>query len=124
MEKKYIERLEQVVRVLEELPKEKKFNLISFMTCGTTACACGWAGTDPWFRRRGFKTDKYRKSSHGYNVFYREKGRIFEGMEATRKFFGLNFETSSYLFIRSSYENGSKRVVIRRLKSFIKEQRN
>ncbi len=123
MEKKYTERLEQVVRVLKELPKEKKFNLTTFMTCGTTACACGWAGTDPWFRRRGFKTEKYLRPLHG-NVFYREKGRMFEGMEAARKFFGIDFRTSTQLFVHEEGKDGSKRTVIRRLKSFIKEQRN
>ena len=120
MEKKYTERLEQVVRVLKELPKEKKFNLTTFMTCGTTACACGWAGTDPWFRRRGFRTGKFGTGRHGYSVFYRE----FEGMEATRKFFGIDFGTSRHLFLHEEGKDGSKRAVIRRLKSFIKEQRN
>ena len=27
--------------------------------CGTTACAVGYAGLDPWFRARGLKTDNY-----------------------------------------------------------------
>ncbi len=116
MEKKYIERLEQVVRVLEELPREKKFDLRMFMTCGTTACACGWAGTDPWFRRRGFKTEKRQ---YGYNVLYRE----FDGMGAVRKFFGLDLGTSHHLFLYESGKDGSKRAVIRRLKAFIKRQK-
>ena len=118
MEKKYIERLEQVIRVLEELPREKKFNLRSFMTCGTTACACGWAGADPWFRRRGFKTEKYHShvGSTLYNVSYQE----FGGMDAVRKFFGLDFATSYHLFIKDLFQDNSKRAVIRRLRRFLK----
>lgn len=119
MEKKYVERLEQVIRVLEELPREKKFNLRTFMTCGTTACACGWAGVDPWFRRRGFKTEKDNLPDGGsitYNVFYRE----FGGMDAVREFFDLDIADSHFLFINSYYQEGSKRAVIRRLKSFLK----
>jgi len=122
MEKKYIERLEQVIRVLEELPREKKFNLRTFMTCGTTACACGWAGTDPWFRRRGFKTEKepYHFEGANYSVSYRG----FDGMDAVRKFFGVDFATSSFLFVKDSSRDGSKRAVIRRLRRFLKGASN
>ena len=122
MEKKYIERLEQVIRVLEELPKEKKFNLRTFMTCGTTACACGWAGTDPWFRRRGFKTEKYHYHPEGPIYYVSYQGSC--GMEAVRKFFGLNLATSHHLFIKDFSQDNSKRATIRRLKSFLKEISN
>lgn len=118
MEKKYIERLEQVIRVLEELPKEKKFNIQTFMTCGMTACACGWAGVDPWFRRRGFKTKKYH--SHSGDTLYDVSYREFGGMDAVRKFFGIDFGTSSHLFISGFHQGNSKRAVIQRLKSFLK----
>ena len=118
MEKKYIERLEQVIRVLEELPREKKFNLRTFMICGTTACACGWAGVDPWFRRRGFKTEKYH-SYHGSTPYY-VSYRKFSGMDAVREFFGIDFETSIHLFISGAHQDNSKRAVIRRLKGFLK----
>lgn len=56
-----IERWEQLIRVLRELPaheKKKHFNMGVWITktkCGTVACAAGWAGLDPWFRRRGLK---------------------------------------------------------------------
>jgi len=119
MEKKYIERLEQVIRVLEELPREKKFDITTFMVCGTTACACGWAGADPWFRRRGFKTEKY-ETLYEYDVFYKH----MNGMNAVREFFGLDLTQSHHLFIQSLNnlnKDCSKRGTIRRLKAFIKE---
>ena len=116
MKAKSIERLEQVVRVLEELPRAKKFNLRTWMTCGTTACACGWAGMDPWFRRRGFKT----KKQGGYDVCYKS----YTGIWATRIFFDLTRNEGQWLFLRSGYgRDGSKRAVIQRLKTFIREQR-
>ena len=117
MQAKYIERLEQVVRVLGELPREKKFNLARWMTCGTTACACGWAGSDPWFRRRGFRTVK---TSDSYSIFYNEQ----YGFGAVKEFFGLESDKMFYLFVRSYYgRDGSKRAVIRRLNAFIRENR-
>ena len=119
MEAKYIKRLEQVVRVLEELPREKRFDLRTWMTCGTTACACGWAGMDPWFWRRGFKTRKVGRTA-AYDVSYKS----YAGMWGVRLFFGLTPYYGNRLFSRSGYgRDGSKRAVIRRLKAFVRGQR-
>lgn len=59
-----IERWEQLIRVLRELPAhEKRYHFdmgtwIMETECGTVACAAGWAGLDPWFRRRGLATER------------------------------------------------------------------
>ncbi len=118
MEKKYKERLQQVVRVLEELPKKKRFNLARFMTCGTTACALGWAGDDPWFRRRGFKTFVLQGWHFlGYNISFADE----TGMDAARSFFALTTNESHHLFICGEYpRDRSKRAVSRRITAFIK----
>jgi hypothetical protein len=58
---KFIERLEQAIRVMRSLtPHQRKKHLDmrhwGYETeCGTVACAAGHCGMDPWFRRRGFK---------------------------------------------------------------------
>lgn len=34
------------------------------LSCGTSACAAGWATTDPWFRRRGLWLDSNGSPSY------------------------------------------------------------
>ncbi len=63
------ERLLQVVRVLEELPPEKKFDLGTWYECGTVGCACGWAGQDPWFIRRSIWAALTGSRLHRKNFF-------------------------------------------------------
>jgi len=56
-----IERWENALRVLKALtPHERKrhFDMSRWgakTACGTVACAAGYCGLDPWFRRQGFK---------------------------------------------------------------------
>ena len=55
---KYIERLQQLRRVVVAVPTNL-FNIsieAEKTACGTAGCAYGHAGLDPWFRRRGLKT--------------------------------------------------------------------
>lgn len=58
-----IERWEQCLRVLEQMPeheREKHWNMSEWgiqTDCGTVACAAGHCGMDPWFRERGFRMD-------------------------------------------------------------------
>lgn len=94
------ERLEQVIRVLEEI--EVKVNdddpsvnfdmshWCEFYTfasangkqhdCGTSACAIGWAAQDEWFNNRGLRLDDdipqyYTGSPHG--SIWRELSNFF-----------------------------------------------
>lgn len=132
MEAKHIERLEQVVRVLRELPKEKRFDINTWNICGTVGCAVGWAASDPWFRRRGFVLKMRRKlpanvartfgvAEGAASYFPTFKWRTEESAIAT--FFGLGQNESHHLFYNSAYARGSKSDVIRRLESFIKKKR-
>lgn len=58
---KYIERFENLIRVMRGLSRHqrtKHFDMSSWgedTDCGTTHCAAGFCGVDPWFRRRGFR---------------------------------------------------------------------
>ena len=60
-----IERWENVVRVLTELPpheKRKHFDMANWGVtneCGTVACAAGHCGLDPWFNKQGLKLLPY-----------------------------------------------------------------
>ena len=77
------ERLEMVAYILENLPQERhvmtggpkgipdKFDMATWYSCGTTACAIGFASLHPWFRRRGLKlitegdeTPAYKGETH------------------------------------------------------------
>lgn len=61
-----IERWKQAERVLKTLTprqRKKEFDMANYGSatdCGTTACAAGFCGIDPWFRRRGLKMDLLR----------------------------------------------------------------
>ncbi len=119
-----IEAMNQLLRVLHnvsrDVSKRVKFNLNDWMdvnnsdvtkeaglqndvvtdvtyiphTCGCTACACGYAGLDPWFREQGFKT------TPSGNVMFDDD---FDGWYAVEKFFGINTNTAYKLFQSSSY---------------------
>lgn len=58
-----IERWEQCLRVLEQMPeheREKHWDMSDWgnrTPCGTVACAAGHCGMDAWFRDRGFRMD-------------------------------------------------------------------
>ena len=135
MKKLYKERLLQVVRVLEELPKEKRFALESWNVCNTVGCAVGWAASDPWFTRRGLclvsptKIDvrhfppsvaKHFKAGaevNDYGIYYCGRGE----WTAVEVFFGHDRAQVKHLFHAGSYYQPTKRNVIRRIKKFVSE---
>lgn len=59
--KQQIQRLEQALRVMNEMTpheRRKHFDMNTWgeiTSCGTVGCLAGHCGMDPWFRRRGFK---------------------------------------------------------------------
>lgn len=60
-----IERWEQCLRVLEQMPEHERRHHFSMETiwcreaeCGTVTCAAGRCGLDSWFRERGFLLGK------------------------------------------------------------------
>ena len=109
-----IERLQQVVRVLEGLPSSVGFSLDRW-TCGTTACAIGWAARDPWFTRRGLKMEEEWEGDSGDgSPYFREE----YDWNAIVAFFGLTRGEAEYLFYSDAYKRGSKYYVMRRISRF------
>ena len=94
----------QLKRVLNESIEGKlksKFDMYGFVEvhkCGTSACAAGSAGLDPWFRSQGFKSVK----SH-QNVEYRVNGFTYTGFGATEEFFGITDRDAGRLFDPAEY---------------------
>ena len=125
MKKLHAERLLQVVRVLEELPKTKRFNLRCWHKvkpfCGTEACAVGWAAADPWFKRRGLKL-AVDDEDNGGRTTYEPVYRSTSGFDAAADFFSITFDEALHLFSPLQYFHGkrSRRDVIRRIKAFVK----
>ncbi len=115
------ERLKQVVRVLRELPPEKKFDMTLWLKCGTVGCAIGWAGSDPWFTKHSFKmvtTVITRQKTKNYEPEY--KNHVGSG--AVMKFFNLDRQSVRHLFMSGSYnKNVRQGTVIKRIERFIKE---
>ena len=140
-----IERLTQLIRVLEEVKaskkpfymqtwhvplslmgNEEKGNIVGNKkhSCGTASCAAGWAAQDPWFKRRGFtlgKVDKEFDFIHNPGVKVVKMRGDGEEFDACNTFFG-----ESELFSPSGYPidhdkcNISPSMVIKRVKDLIK----
>lgn len=118
-DKKYVERMQQVVRVLREVRDQGRlFDLGIWGTdvlensdkdfpegsCGTVMCAIGWVGLDPWFRRRGFCS--IRDKTHLYAPLYRHQGYMDGSWEAVIEFFGMSRDDSYTIFTEGHYDDG------------------
>src|SRR5687767_14355109 len=55
------------------------------LPCGTSACAAGWAGSDPWFRKRGF----YTTANDSVRYAPKKKSWILSGFHAIEEFFQI-----------------------------------
>ena len=66
--------------------------------CGTTACAVGYAGLDPWFREQGFTTD----AQGGVN-YESQGGRIISSWNAVECFFDISEHRAEYFFSANNY---------------------
>ncbi|MGI9295981.1 MAG: hypothetical protein ACR2PS_18515 [Pseudomonadales bacterium] len=120
-----VERLSQVVRVLEELPREKQLDLTFWFIrgkCKSTACAIGEAASDPWFNKQGLKLTRDRVQRYrGMGVTLSPSFAGVRGDDAVDKFFKLEWEETGFLFFPGAYHRGSKHDVIRRIRSFCKK---
>lgn len=100
----YNNRLLKLAKFLRELPP-KRFNYGTWvgygwlgrtdLSCGTTACALGWAFAMPEFNKLGFSLgyDKYR------NIAFTSPG--FGGKDwsdGAKELFGLSYRQAAYLF--------------------------
>lgn len=103
----------------------KRFDLGTFITCGTAACALGTAALHPWFRLKGLKdqSDEVEESINGKPVEYFTpvcNGK--EAFEAGSEFFGINDHASNYLFNPNHYPSSHKEssYVANRIRQFVK----
>lgn len=151
MNKDYIykRRLLKLADFLDELPPTR-FNYESWvgdswegrsnLSCGTTACALGWATTIPSFRKLGLrlKTNRRYGSTHvtlssltGSAAYAENAPRL-----AAREVFGLNLDEFEYLFIPATtiiindkmvnspgYSASAKRVATH-IRKFVKRKYN
>lgn len=130
-------RLSLLARVLDRVPREH-FDLHGFAdhlkvspekisaarhltTCGTTACACGWAATIPSFRKAGLKITEWFSGDTGTISFHGNTSSA-----AVCAFFGLTWPQASRLFWADQYPKNkrrSPRAVAARIRAMLKEDR-
>lgn len=128
-----LRRLDVLADFLLTVPKEH-FNLWDWarnygpdwtMTCGSTACAVGWAASIPEFQNLGFRLQPSRCFS---NAAVPAFGRR-DNWDAVDSFFGLHggeFGEAGRLFRKAYYTDGDSRdplAVSRRIKAFVKAER-
>ena len=134
-----LKRLNKLADYLQNEVKPKKFNLGSWASmdndeysryydekflndsllnpsCGTTACAFGHAGTMKSFKRAGLKL-----SIEGFSEIVKYKG--YEGFNAASLFFGVDYDTATYMFDPCEYDKGrqSKSYVVKRIRNVVKQ---
>lgn len=84
------------------------------LSCGTTACAFGWATTIPSFRKLGLQLKKSPRENHAHVTIKNFSGwsARFENAPrlAARKIFGLDTDEFEYLFVPSTaiYTNDNR----------------
>jgi hypothetical protein len=108
----------------EKIPKKVKewiaANVDSGVeACGTAACACGWATTDPFFRERGLGVRNIRSYSVDSPIFeltYNGK----DGYDAAADFFHINEDHAQFLFGPDEYPDkvGVDKVA-KRIRKFV-----
>lgn len=99
------ERLRETVRVLEELPPGKRFDLGTWAKCGTVGCAVGWAAQDPWHRRRGLTLVLDYGLDPGDVKRYAPQYRGEDGWCAVEEYYGMGHTHVLYLFHSDHYHN-------------------
>lgn len=92
------------------------------VSCGTMACAMGFAALSSAFKRAGLS---YRDSQFVFD--FRWRGRTIDGSDAARKLFGISDADASYLFSIYSYVGDAthgaagERAVAKRIRRFVAE---
>lgn len=71
------------------------------LSCGTVACALGWAATIPEFRELGLRLERREilGTQHAGLVAFEQE----HGFGAAGKFFDLSLKASLYIFSASNY---------------------
>lgn len=122
-------RINKLISVMESLPSDaaKHFNMIDWYThtgrkhkllegdvldasdlktCGTSACAIGWASTDPYFRKLGMRLEV----CNGYPVIVTPEENTFENdpWAELSRFFDLDRDFVWFLFGSESLDETPK----------------
>lgn len=71
--------------------------------CGTTACAIGYMGLDPWFRDQGMQTTRTGELIFLEQVPDSVSHRTYYNWGAVEKMFGISEDDAEYLFQTDSY---------------------
>lgn len=115
------ERLEHLKTILSQVPKDK-FDLGLWIKgakedgkefsqligdCGTSACAVGWACTDPEFNKQGLSYELDFDDMDEFTPVEKVQGRpYFEGrcgFDAVGLFFDISHGVANWLFIEDDY---------------------
>lgn len=103
------DRLLELADLLEHLP-DNRFDYNHWvgddwgdaqdLSCGTTACALGWAATIPKLRAVGLRLARYYQGGPGVVHLYDQDDRLLaSGTGAAEEVFGITRREASWLFI-------------------------
>ncbi len=133
-------RLLKLADFLQTLPRQKfdytswigdNWNGESLMTCGTTACALGWATAMPEFRRVGLQMEKihddYDPRSFYGQVCLKDNPGCGEE-EAGMQVFGLTSDEFNFVFVPVNLENRNEngatpKQVASKIRKFVKARK-
>lgn len=128
----YCERVQQVVRVLRDVKEDGRLFSLRYWgaadpdsiqeminegyipegSCGTVACAMGWAGLDPWFNRRGFRIYmEPPKDEDAISHFYPtletrgHRRARFSDFDAVLEFLNISSDDGYHLFVQNRYDD-------------------
>lgn len=125
-------RLLKLADFLKKLPV-KRFDYTSWvgvdwegapdLSCGTTACALGWATTIPEFRRLGLRL-KRKSPWGGFPALVASRGGpTSQAARAVEKIFGLDQSAFRFLFMPAPFERrATPREVAKKIRQFVREE--
>lgn len=126
----HADRLRRLAFYLRNDIKDEVFNLATWvgnddvpwegkddLSCGTSACAMGWATTIPEFKQLGLHLERFSPSGQGFLVFGEAKH-----FEAAAQFMDISLKEAEYLFDPAKYpeeDDTSRLEVVERIEDFI-----
>jgi hypothetical protein len=96
------------------------------LSCGTTACALGWATTMPQFRKLGLKMYFFGENRGGFVKLYPKGGNLgaTDSFEAGARVFYLTKDESHRLFSPDYGEkDATPKQVAKKIREFVKDRR-
>lgn len=121
-----VERLTKLAELMDRIKptSKKKFDLQYWKKktdCGTSACAVGWACSDPWFKEQGLKlkTDVWsrKETETAWDVYYDD----WRHFAAVARFFDIREYEAEHLFM-PGVEYSKPADVASRVREFIKKK--